>query len=82
VSLLEKSFRKRFNIFLTSDLYGPKYVQAIHGRFLIAASAATVIGPTLLLNLRKMSESAAIQGLFFNKDANFFKTNKTTIGLS
>ena len=45
------------------DLYGPKYVQAIHGRFLLAATAATMIGPTLLLNLRKMSENAAIQGM-------------------
>ena len=48
--------------FFSADLYGPKYVQAIHGRFLLAATASTMIGPTLLLNLRKMSENAAIQG--------------------
>jgi hypothetical protein len=29
---------------------------------LLAATASTMIGPTLLLNLRKMSENAAIQG--------------------
>ena len=45
-------------------MYGPKYVQAIHGRFLLAATASTMIGPTLLLNLRKMSEMAAIQGKY------------------
>ena len=51
---------------LFPDLYGPKYVQAIHGRFLLAATASSLIGPTLLLSLRKMSENAAIQGLLFD----------------
>ena len=45
-----------------ADLYGPKYVQAIHGRFLLAATVSTIVGPTLLLNLRKLAESSAIQG--------------------
>lgn len=45
-----------------ADLYGPKYVQAIHGRFLLAATCSTIAGPTLLLNLRKMAENSAIQG--------------------
>merc|ERR1711894_276625 len=36
-----------------ADLYGPKYVQAIHGRFLLAATLSTILGPSLLLNLRK-----------------------------
>ena len=45
-----------------ADLYGPKYVQAIHGRFLIAATVSTIAGPSILLNLRKISENAAIQG--------------------
>ena len=46
-----------------ADLYGAKYVGAIHGRFLTFAACATVLGPTLLLNLRKMAESNAINGL-------------------
>ncbi len=45
-----------------ADLYGPKYVQAIHGRFLVAPAVATVIGPALLLNLRKGAENRAMQG--------------------
>jgi len=46
-----------------ADLYGPKYVQAIHGRFLLAATLSTILGPSLLLNLRKSAESSAIQDL-------------------
>ena len=45
-----------------ADLYGPKYVQAIHGRFLLSATLSTILGPTLLLNLRKLAENSAIQG--------------------
>ena len=45
-----------------ADLYGPKYVQAIHGRFLVAATVSTILGPMLLLNLRKSAESSAIAG--------------------
>jgi len=51
-----------------ADLYGPKYVQAIHGRFLICASLSTVAGPTILLTLRKMSENAALQDLLTKVD--------------
>lgn len=40
-----------------------KNFQAIHGRFLLAGTASTLLGPALLLNLRKMSESAALQGI-------------------
>ena len=43
-----------------ADLYGPKYVQAIHGRFLLAATLSTIIGPTLLLQLRSAAEMSAI----------------------
>jgi len=46
-----------------ADLYGPKYVQAIHGRFLLAATVSTIAGPTLLLQLRRLAESSAIQDL-------------------
>ena len=52
-----------------ADLYGPKYVGAIHGRFLTFAAAATVLGPTLLLNLRKIAENGAITG---NNNGHFF----------
>ena len=51
-----------------ADLYGPKYVQAIHGRFLVCASLSTVAGPTILLTLRKMSEKAALQDLLAKVD--------------
>jgi hypothetical protein len=39
-----------------------------------------VIGPTLLLNLRKMSESAAIQGSFFMKMLIYLKLIKLLLG--
>ena len=45
-----------------ADLYGPKYVQAIHGRFLLAATVSTIAGPLLLLNLRKAAEASAMKG--------------------
>ncbi len=45
-----------------ADLYGPKYVQAIHGRFLVAATLSTIAGPTLLLKLRGAAELSAMQG--------------------
>lgn len=57
-----------------ADLYGPKYVQAIHGRFLLSATVSTIVGPTLLLNLRKLAESAAIQDLLVKVDPSLFKT--------
>merc|ERR1719308_644168 len=46
-----------------ADLYGSKYVGAIHGRFLTFGAAATVAGPMLLLNLRKLAEVNAINEL-------------------
>merc|ERR1719308_142977 len=56
-----------------ADLYGPKYVGAIHGRFLLAATVSTILGPGLLLNLRKISENAAIQDLLSKVDPNKFQ---------
>ena len=56
-----------------ADLYGPKYVQAIHGRFLIAATVSTIAGPSILLNLRKMSENSAIQDLLGKVDPTKFQ---------
>jgi len=46
-----------------SDLYGPKHVGSIHSRFLLAATAASVAGPALLLNLRSSAEKEAIASL-------------------
>ncbi len=53
-----------------ADLWGPKYVQAIHGRFLVAPGVATIIGPALLLNLRKGAENNAMQGREGNEEKN------------
>jgi len=55
-----------------ADLYGPKYVGAIHGRFLLAATVSTIVGPGLLLNLRKMAESDAITDLLSKVDPSAF----------
>ena len=43
-----------------SDLYGPKYVGAIHSRFLLSTTVASIIGPTMLLSLRSSAERSAI----------------------
>merc|ERR1719422_1397659 len=51
-----------------ADLYGPKYVGPIHGRFLLAATASTIVGPGLLLNLRKVAETQALTELLAKVD--------------
>jgi len=64
-----------------ADLYGAKYVGAIHGRFLTFAACATVLGPTLLLNLRKMAENNAINDLLSKVDPSaFLSTFGTNVG--
>jgi len=55
-----------------ADLYGPKYVGAIHGRFLLAASLSTVLGPGLLLNLRQAAETKALTDLLSRVDPSAF----------
>jgi len=55
-----------------ADLYGPKYVGAIHGRFLLSATVSTIVGPGLLLNLRKMAEADAIKDLLSKVDPTAF----------
>jgi len=57
-----------------ADLYGSKYVGAIHGRFLTFAAVATVLGPTLLLNLKNIAENKAITDLLTKVDPNVFLT--------
>merc|ERR1719270_3381696 len=51
---------------------GPKYVGAIHGRFLLAASLSTVLGPGLLLNLRQAAETKALSDLLARVDPTAF----------
>ena len=55
-----------------ADLYGPKYVDAIHGRFLLAATISTILGPGLLLNLKKMAETDALRDLLSKVDPTAF----------
>merc|ERR1719373_101251 len=55
-----------------ADLYGPKYVQAIHGRFLLSATVSTIVGPGLLLNLRKVAENQALADLLAKVDPAVF----------
>lgn len=40
-----------------ADLYGQKYVGAIHSRFFMAATLSSLAGPALLLNLRSSAEN-------------------------
>jgi MFS family permease len=46
-----------------ADLFGTKFVGAIHGRMLLFSSAAALAGPAMLINLRAMAELAAIKDL-------------------
>ena len=56
-----------------ADLFGAKYVGPIHGRFLLASSAAALSGPSLLLALRKRSEMNAITDLLAKVSPEKFK---------
>ena len=56
-----------------ADLFGPKYVGPIHGKFLLASSAAALSGPSLLLALRKRSELNAIKDLLEKVNPERFK---------
>ena len=55
-----------------ADLYGPKYVGPIHGRFLLAAAVSTTLGPALILNIRKMAETRALADLLSKVDPQAF----------
>jgi MFS family permease len=46
-----------------ADLFGTKSVGAIHGRMLLASSAAALMGPYMLLKLRAIAEKTAIDDL-------------------
>ena len=46
-----------------ADLFGTKYVGAIHGRMLLFSSSAALAGPVLLNKMRAISEKTAITDL-------------------
>eukprot|EP01034_Spumella_vulgaris_P022819 gene22819-28992_t len=46
-----------------ADLFGAKYVGAIHGKMLLYSAAAALVGPYMLINLRSMSEKTVITDL-------------------
>mmetsp|Transcript_4279 Transcript_4279/g.15782 ORF Transcript_4279/g.15782 Transcript_4279/m.15782 type:complete len:442 (-) Transcript_4279:36-1361(-) len=56
-----------------ADLFGPKYVGPIHGKFLLASTVASVVGPTVLLALRGSAERGAIDALAGQIDASKFQ---------
>eukprot|EP00993_Chasmostoma_nieuportense_P006232 NODE_684_length_1951_cov_34.514254_g635_i0.p1 GENE.NODE_684_length_1951_cov_34.514254_g635_i0~~NODE_684_length_1951_cov_34.514254_g635_i0.p1 ORF type:complete len:607 (+),score=151.82 NODE_684_length_1951_cov_34.514254_g635_i0:54-1823(+) len=56
-----------------SDLFGAKYVGAIHGRMLLASTAAALVGPNILLALRNASERTAINELLTQVDPERFQ---------
>ena len=58
-----------------ADIFGTKYVGGIHGRLLTAWSAAGVVGPMLLTNLRNNSEYKAILHLCDKCDPIVFKAH-------
>eukprot|EP00092_Neocalanus_flemingeri_P018387 GFUD01019899.1.p1 GENE.GFUD01019899.1~~GFUD01019899.1.p1 ORF type:complete len:604 (+),score=138.00 GFUD01019899.1:68-1879(+) len=55
-----------------ADLYGAKYVGAIHGKLLFFSAGSPILGPTILLNLTKMAESNAIKDLLSKVDSDVF----------
>jgi len=47
-------------------------VGAIHGRFLLSATVSTIVGPGLLLNLRKIAEADAMADMLSKVDPAVF----------
>ncbi len=56
-----------------ADIFGTKFVGGIHGRLLTAWSAAGVLGPMAITNLRQMSVDNAIQDLVAKIDPAAFQ---------
>lgn len=46
-----------------TDLFGIKYLDAIHGKFLLSVTMACALGPSIVLYMRDRSDTAAIQDL-------------------
>mmetsp|Transcript_15169 Transcript_15169/g.51411 ORF Transcript_15169/g.51411 Transcript_15169/m.51411 type:complete len:225 (+) Transcript_15169:1-675(+) len=55
-----------------SELFGQKYVGANHGRMLLFSSAAALTGPVLLLKLKGLAETSAIQRMLSEVDPTAF----------
>ena len=51
-----------------ADLYGSKYVGAIHGKFLPFSTIRGIAGPALLLHLRSVEEAKSIEEILRNVD--------------
>ena len=64
-----------------ADLFGSKYVGAIHGRVLLANTAASFAGPQILIQMRNRSERTAINDLISRIPENDFQ-NKFNIPIS
>jgi len=56
-----------------SDLFGNKYVGSIHARFLLASTAAALVGPKIVLYLRAASERTAMMDLLTKIDPTRFQ---------
>jgi MFS family permease len=56
-----------------ADLFGAKYVGPIHGRFLLASTAASLAGPAVLLSLRSAAEQSAVADLVALADPGRFE---------
>lgn len=46
-----------------AEMFGPKYIGAIHGKMLLGSTAAALIGPNMFVYMRSMDEKKAIESL-------------------
>ena len=56
-----------------AELYGPKYLGAIHARFLPFSTVRGIAGPWLILGLRGREERQAAQDLLARADPEAFR---------
>jgi hypothetical protein len=56
-----------------AELYGPKYLGAIHARFLPFSTLRGIAGPWLILGLRSREEAAAARQLLERADPEAFR---------
>ena len=57
-----------------ADLYGSKYVGAIHGKFLPFSTVRGIIGPAIILHLRSKEESRSVDTILRSIDPEMFKS--------
>lgn len=55
-----------------ADLYGSKYVGAIHGKFLPFSTIRGILGPAILLHLRSVEEARSINTMLIQIDPQVF----------